>query len=104
VKQRNLRSLQLLGSLALALTIVGIDYALLGLSPTAAPDSFFSNTIRYVAFVLLIPGGIIAWFIAGGAHDINLKLALEINLAIYTGLAYFLFRFLEWRKDRDRSR
>jgi hypothetical protein len=104
VKQRNLRSLQLLGSLTLALTIVGIDYALIGISPTIAPDSLFSSTIQYVAFFLVMPGGIISWLIGGGAHELNLKLALEINLGLYTGAAYVLFRFFEWKRDRDRSR
>ena len=79
----------------MALAIVGIDYALLEISPTIASDSLFRNTIQYAAFVLLIPGGIIAWLVAGGAHDINLKVASEINLVIYTGLAYVLFRLVE---------
>jgi hypothetical protein len=104
VKHSHLRSFQALGSLTLALTVVGIDYALFAIAPTVTSDSFFSHTIQYIAFVLVIPGGIIAWLIAGGAHDMNLKLALAINVVIYAGLAYVFFRFLEWRKDSDRSR
>jgi hypothetical protein len=104
VKQSYLRSLQVLGGLILELTIVAIDYALLRMLRHIAPDSLLSNTTQYVAVVLAIPGGIIAWLVAGGGHDMDLKLALTLNIIIYTGLGYVFFRFLEWRKGRHRSR
>jgi hypothetical protein len=92
----------MLGSLILAGLIVGLDYALLGMLHHIATDSLLNKIINYTAFVLLIPGGIIAWLVAGGGHDMDLKLALEINVVVYAVLGYVFFRFLEWKKSRRR--
>jgi hypothetical protein len=102
VKQSYLRSLQALGGLILALIIVALDYALVSMSRHIAAGSFLNNAILYVAAVLMIPGGTIAWLVAGGGHEMDLKLASEINVVVYTGLGYVFFRFLEWRKGRRR--
>jgi hypothetical protein len=99
-----LRSLQVLGSLAVALTLCALDYALAAYAHELAPESLLFKIIEPIVIFLIMPGGLVAWLVGGGGHDLDFKLAQTLNVVIYTGLGYVFFRFLEWQKGRVRPK
>jgi len=98
-----LRVLQVAGGFIIGLVFTGVG-TILWTSHAGLSDSLFSRLSIYLLLILFGPGMYVA-IIVGGGHfhdDPNLVVAQMANLAIYTGLGYVFFRFLEWRKSKSK--
>ena len=98
-----LRVLQVVGGFIIGVVFTGLG-TILWISHAGLSDSLLSRLSMYLLLFLFGPGMYVA-FIVGGGHfhdDPNLVVAQVANLAIYTGLGYVLFRFLEWRKTKSK--
>jgi hypothetical protein len=65
-------------------------------------DTALFKLIQHAAYMLEIPGGLIALILSGGrVHDISFALADSANAAIYSALAYACIVLWQRRSSKD---
>ena len=66
-------------------------------------DSGLVEKLKWVSSLVLVPGGLVGWIIAGlKFDDLNTNVVIIANLIFYSGLVYLVLGL--WEKHRERNR